>query len=232
MGTNTTAETNYYEVLEVSESASQREIHSAYNRAKSTYSPDSAALYSMFSPEEARQLLNLIEEAFTILSNQSKRADYDKKFFGKQNSQPTSSYSPQEERLHPISALSIAGEEGAVLKPIAKKSDSGLPKGHARTKFGSYEVNKSFELELEKIDEIDGLYLAKIRNYKKVSIDQLSELTRISKSYLVALEKDQFTDLPAVVFVRGFVLQIARALQVPDRLADSYIKCYRKKLGN
>lgn len=234
MGTNSTStpETNYYEVLEISVNASQRDIHTAYNRAKSTYSPDSAALYSMFSPDEARQLLTLIEEAFVTLSNQSKRADYDKKLFGKNSAQPASSYSPQEEKLHPIPSTQMVGEEGAVLKVVPRKHESGLPKGHARTKFGSYEINKNFEAELEKIDEIDGAYLAKIRNYKKVSIDQLSEATRISKTYLTALEKDLTKDLPAAVFVRGFVLQIMRALQVPDRLADCYIKCYKKKLGN
>ena len=71
-GTNT----NYYEVLEVAEDAPPHEVHKAYQRAKSTYSSDNPALYSMFSPEEARELLRLIEEAYMVLGNLGLRKSY------------------------------------------------------------------------------------------------------------------------------------------------------------
>jgi len=69
--------TNYYEVLEVPEDAPSHEVHKAYTRAKATYSSENPALYSMFSPEEARELLRLIEEAYTVLGNPSLRKAYD-----------------------------------------------------------------------------------------------------------------------------------------------------------
>src|SRR5947208_3257831 len=74
---NSGTNTNYYEVLEVAEDAPPHEIHRAYQRAKSTYSSDNPALYSMFSPEEARELLRLIEEAYTVLGNPGLRKSYD-----------------------------------------------------------------------------------------------------------------------------------------------------------
>ena len=68
---------SYYDVLELNPNASGRDVHTAYLRAKETYSPDSPALYTMFTPDEARQLLKMIDEAFTVLSNQAKRQEYD-----------------------------------------------------------------------------------------------------------------------------------------------------------
>ena len=59
--------TNYYEILEVTPDAAATEIHKAYQRARQTYSQDNPALYSMFSPDEARELLRLIDEAYNCL---------------------------------------------------------------------------------------------------------------------------------------------------------------------
>ena len=64
---------NYYEILEVKPTAGSSEIYSAYQRARTTYSPNSPALYSMFTPEEAKQLMALIEEAYQTLSLQARR---------------------------------------------------------------------------------------------------------------------------------------------------------------
>ena len=66
-----------YEVLEVPPEAPQTEIHRAYQRAKSIYSADNPALYSMFSREEARELMQLIEEAYAVLGNPALRKSYD-----------------------------------------------------------------------------------------------------------------------------------------------------------
>src|SRR5438045_2686451 len=77
MSNNRGDESSYYEILEIEPTASGRDVHTAYMRAKETYSPDSPALYTMFTPEEARELLKMIEEAFTVLSNQVKRQEYD-----------------------------------------------------------------------------------------------------------------------------------------------------------
>ena len=70
-------QTNYYEILEIAPDAMATEIHKAYQRARQTYSADNPALYSMFSPDEARELLRLIDEAYNVLGNQATRKTYD-----------------------------------------------------------------------------------------------------------------------------------------------------------
>src|SRR5580698_2093570 len=72
-------EQTYYELLDIKVSASQEDILKAYNRARATYGHNSPALYSLFNKEEAQELLKLIDEAYSVLSNQFKRRQYDSK---------------------------------------------------------------------------------------------------------------------------------------------------------
>jgi DnaJ-domain-containing protein 1 len=69
---------NYYDLLEVQSNATLQEIHNAYTRARNAYSGDSAALYSLMSQNECEEILNQIEEAYSILGVADKRLAYDK----------------------------------------------------------------------------------------------------------------------------------------------------------
>lgn len=206
-------EQTYYELLEVSPDAAQDEIHRAYQRAKETYSPDSPALYTMFTREEALELSKLIEEAYQVLSNKSKRRDYDLQLVGHSKlSADDLSYDSQ--------ALS---DDTQSAKP-RQSLNTETPKGHKKTRFGSYEVKNEMEDAIENTMEWDGSFLRKVRVYKNVSIEQLSEETKISKSYLQAVEDNNFEKLPARVFIRGFVVQMAKALGLDEnKVAKSYM---------
>src|SRR3712207_1159463 len=70
---------NYYEILELSSNAAQHEVTTAYERARATYSGDNPAIYTIFSENEARELLTLIEEAYAVLGNKTLRSIYDQR---------------------------------------------------------------------------------------------------------------------------------------------------------
>ena len=76
---NTENRHNYYEILEITENATQQEIHLAYEKAKMTYSSENKALNSVFSVSEASELRTLIEEAYEVLSNNTYRNIYEKR---------------------------------------------------------------------------------------------------------------------------------------------------------
>ena len=51
-----------------------------------------------------------------------------------------------------------------------------------------------------------------------------------SPDILSAIEEDELTRLPASVFVRGFVIQYAKALKVDhEKVANSYMAFFRSK---
>lgn len=211
-------EQNYYELLEVAPTAAPHEIHIAFQRAKKTYSPDSPALYTMFTEHEAKELLALIEEAYGVLSSQSRRDAYDRSLA--QKSATSSAQLP--DFPAPTSAKVTNISE-------AKSRDGSLPPGHARTRFGTFPIQADVEEEIRTSTSADGQFLKKVRTYKKISLEQLSGETRISKTYLTALENNDYEALPAAVFVRGFVVQVARALGVPEQQAASaYMEHFKK----
>lgn len=212
----------YYELLEVPPTAGPTDIYNAYQRARSTYSPNSPAIYSMFTPEEATQLMGLVEEAYQTLSHQARRREYDVKI-GIAKAEP-----PKPTFQEPPRAKSNDQWIGPV--KVAAGKQEALPKGFARTKYSVYEVRPEMEAEIERAEEIDGLWLQKVRLYKGVTLDQMSEEIRVIKSTLVALEANDLEALPVAVFTRGFVVQMARVLNLNDRrISDAYMKFFRSK---
>lgn len=258
---NQTEATNYYEVLEVSTDAPTHEIHKAYHRAKATYSADNPALYSMFSADEARELLRLIEEAYSVLGNPSLRQAYDEaRARGESQPQvslrsvaasipmPSAQPAPQSP-VTPAQMATVASEHRALpdfgapktqsemqpemtssfgVKTIPSTAKSSLPPGTGRTSMSTYKIDEQFETEVAGALDFDGAFLQRIRLYKNISIDRMSEATRISRPYLTAVESNDFKNLPAAVFTRGFIVQIARILGLNDsKVAASYIKMFK-----
>jgi curved DNA-binding protein CbpA len=259
------ADQTYYEILEVASDATQQQIHAAYHRARNTYSPESPALYSMFTREEARDLMNLIEEAFSTLSNQTKRKDYDRQLIRQTTQKDQTQFGPaktsdelpdfhvpeQALKVGSGSALGSGANVGTAtvasvgitnataieptavnqknFQPSKPKADR-VPEGFGKTRFSAYQIDPNFENEINQTRTFDGTFLQKVRIYKQVNLDQLSQETRISRTYLSALESNNFKSLPAPVFTRGFVVQVAKILGLNEKLvADSYMSLYRNE---
>jgi curved DNA-binding protein CbpA len=279
-------QTNYYEILEVTPDAAATEIHKAYQRARQTYSQDNPALYSMFSPDEARELLRLIDEAYNVLGNQATRKSYDESLSSGRGASSgkgapgTSSASPnspppllQQQKPHHVSTPMSAAYSQApatlsmtpASRPAAPYSESNrspntpppvsvqgtsssfnpdstddfsvkrrelqrasVPTGQGRTSLSTFKLDDSFEAEISAATEFDGGFIQRVRLYKNISIDKMSESTRISRSYLMAVETNDYKSLPAAVFVRGFVVQVARQLGLDDsKVASSYMKLFK-----
>jgi cytoskeleton protein RodZ len=69
-----------------------------------------------------------------------------------------------------------------------------------------------------------GEALRSTRERKGLSIDQVAQETRISPRFLEALEAEQFNELPAPVYVRGFLRSYANFLQLePQPLLDQLV---------
>ena len=57
-----------------------------------------------------------------------------------------------------------------------------------------------------------GQYLQSVRLEKKISLEQVSDETRIGLGTLKLIEKEEHENLPAKVFVKGFLRAYARAI--------------------
>ena len=63
-----------------------------------------------------------------------------------------------------------------------------------------------------------GAYLRQLREARGVSLEEIARTTRVTASYLIALEADDFASLPVPVFTRGFIRAYCQALgESPDQ---------------
>ncbi|OFZ82093.1 MAG: hypothetical protein A2583_11980 [Bdellovibrionales bacterium RIFOXYD1_FULL_53_11] len=75
-----------------------------------------------------------------------------------------------------------------------------------------------------------GGFLRKIREARRVSLEELSENTKITRTYISAIEEEGFSKLPAPVYLRGFIVQIAKFLKLPhDKVAAAYLARYTQE---
>lgn len=229
-------EHDYYAVLEVAPDAPQDEITRAYQRARETYSPESPAIYTMFTEAEARELVRLVEEAFSVLGNRTRRFEYDAlRKHGPSANLKSSHEVPK--RLSVVessiatpskvnSNSSLGSEES---KARGANSPLNLPQGYGKTPLSVYEIKEKMEEEFNSQVLFDGPALQKIRLYKNLNLEQISEYLRVSKSYLVCIENNDFTGLPAPVFTRGFVVQLAKLYGLDEKkVAQSYMDLFKK----
>lgn len=251
---------NYYEVLEIPSSARSEEIYHSYQRAKAAYSSDSLALYSLMSPEECRNVLELVEEAYSILSDPMKRKRYDEargfnREFNAMNYNALADRVPQRHEMrseiYPSSSahssvstmlrdeftLNTNANAAPTTSTLSPKQEQTLSntttnvtKLVTQKRFAlDYVINAEFEKEIDNSTDFTGDYLRKIREYKSVDLDRLSDMTKVSRLYLQAIESEDFDKLPASVYVRGFVFQYAKCLKLkPEVVANSYVARMKK----
>ncbi|HXU63354.1 MAG TPA: helix-turn-helix domain-containing protein [Polyangia bacterium] len=85
------------------------------------------------------------------------------------------------------------------------------------------------EMVVDPDAEITGEFLRKIRQSRGIELGDISQRTKISERYLRALEEENFTDMPAAVYIRGYVMEYARALRIDaHRVTERYLARYRK----
>lgn len=186
---------NYYEILDIKPSANEPEIRAAYLRAKETYSNDSPALYTMFTEAEAKEILKLVEEAYSVLGQINKRKEYDQKLS-----------LPEAQEVLRTAPVQVA--------PLEQKT-----------------MSSEVETLVKSTGIYDGELLKKVREDQSISLEQISTVTKIATKYLRAIETEDFENLPARVFIQGYVKQYAKIVGLDQQaVATSYMQKLKKEL--
>ena len=232
-----------YDVLELTPDATPQEIRSAYLRLKSSYSKENIAHYTLFSREETESMVQKIEEAYLMLSNPERRRAYDQ---GEGHSHSAVDESHFQGPTHPSSYPDSAAGLSAGINPGpgpmntlnvstngALNLSGGMTHSGAQTtsqspshgtpfSYGNHSIESNpasdVDLIIQNEQEWSGASLRRIREARRMSLDDLADYTRISKSYLRAIEEEDYQRLPAVVYVRGFLQQVSKRLKLPNEI--------------
>jgi len=230
---------NYYDILEIPVEASHQEIAQGYTRAKNAYSGDSLALYSLMTKEECDEILNLIEEAYSVLCDPHKRRLYNN---ARGLLAPPDDYKSYQERVDSnkdIGAIQQLASSGSINnRDFSAESKKGndkkdITKIVASKRFAlEHTVRPEMEQEIEQTTVFTGEVLRKIREYKGVDVARMSDMTKVSKTYIKNIEAEKLDNLPVLVYVRGFVYQYAKCLKLnPELVATSYINHIKQLKG-
>ncbi len=193
-------EQDHYEILEVPVAARPDQIERSYKLARATYAEDSLAGYSVFADGDPLALRERIDAAYRVLSDAKLRTAYD-------------SWLERRERER---ALEVAS------KPAAESAPEPTPV--PRDEAAIFD-----ELE-DPSGEFDGARLRRRRLGCVMELADVSAITKINPTYLRYIEEDRFEDLPAPVYVQGFVSAFASCLGLDGRrVSGSYMKRYREQ---
>jgi flagellar biosynthesis protein FlhG len=176
----------HYETLEIPINATPEQIERAYRMVRGAYEHESLALYSVFDDNDAEVIRERIDLAYRILSDSESRREYDRGVLGRLDDEPEGEGSA----------------EMASSEPTAAPDPQPLPPIEAYADIADEEAGSAY----------DGSRLRRARMSRGVEIDQIAAITKINPSYLRFIEDDAYDDLPAPVYVRGFVSAYARAI--------------------
>jgi len=143
---------------------------------------------------------------------------------------------PKREEGAAANAAAEAPAGSAGLSPIERLKAMATEAAPAATSVKNYQISRSHDTDPEMEErikttkEVNGAFLRSVREYKRVSQDEIINILKISRNYLTALEEDDVKKLPANVFVRGFVIQYAKALRLEhEKTANAYMDFLKAK---
>jgi curved DNA-binding protein CbpA len=204
-------ELDYYELLEISRTASVVEIEHAYRLAQQVYGEGSLALYSVFESHDAVAIRERFDEAYRILSDPELRSSYDENQSFEEDI-PVEMTSPAEQ-----------GNPGFDLQTALDLS--GATSTHAEGAAAQSDGDREYDVfEDEAGSDFDGMRLRRTRLFRGYEIDDISDVTKVSGAHLRNIEEENFVDLPADVYVRGFVTAYASTIGLdPKIVVPSYM---------
>jgi len=196
-----TEEQTLYEVLEIDPGASDEDIRRAFKRMREMYAAESMVVCGLYTPARLDVVHARIDEAYDTLLDPDKRKLYDIKLF------------PDGIPTRPTPTAGVAAVEAA-----------SPPKG---------EPTPAKVLVPEPIvdanTEITGELLKKLREARGIDIAEISQRSKVSVHHLRSIEEETWGAMPAPVYLRGFLVEIARFLRLDvQHVTRSYLARYTK----
>jgi Helix-turn-helix domain len=102
--------------------------------------------------------------------------------------------------------------------PPARAADERRPELPTRPREGR------LKLDIPADAEFNGELLRRVRESYGLSLQQVAERTRITRIHLENVEADRYDRLPATVYLRGILVNLARELRLdPARVSKTYL---------
>lgn len=93
-----------------------------------------------------------------------------------------------------------------------------------------FEADPEFEQKIRDCVDLTGEFLKAVREYRKLSVEQLAACTKLSNARIVGMEAEQIDEYLLPVYLRGHVAIVCQVLNMPEpeKLAKTYIERLRE----
>lgn len=218
------AKSNLYLILDILPGASHNDILHAYNRAKMTYTAGSLASYSLIEDDSGESILSDIEKAFEVLGHPSRRREYDIEM-GFNTWADESSPKSGGPVLPSILSKEHRESDSETSAPAAKAPPTKAKLEVLSAPVTQFEPNPEFEKKIEECTQIDGAFLRAVRIYRRMTPEQLANRCKLSAAHVLSLEEEESGKLHHPTYLRGHVVMICQALELPnpDTLAKAFV---------
>jgi curved DNA-binding protein CbpA len=214
---------NFYELLEVSPTASAQEIHRAYERVRRVYEPNSIALYSLFTTDETEAIHQRIEEAYRTLVYEDNRRKYDA-LLRERKEMPELPTPPMPKTYQPRPVQPAPPFPAENRHPVDAEPQPAPPACKPQ--------QEDITTVSQFIGEFTGPAIKALREQLDQSLRTIADQTKVGMRYLEYIEEESYQKLPARAYIRGFLILYAKALGCdPDRMAGDYLKRYDAATG-
>jgi flagellar biosynthesis protein FlhG len=235
---------DHYRVLEVVPKASPKEVQSSYQLLKRTYDPETTFLAPVLEAPALRDLQARIEAAYRTLIFLESRASYDRQMLERgalraedvrglhaEPSAPAPA-APPESSSPPAAAdvviEAVAAVPGATEAPPRTAQAAAPATVPVTTHPGTPDETTPAPTSDPPRTPASGAEIRDLRQRLSLSLEAIAERTKVRPIHLQAIEEERFGDLPAAVFVRGFLKAYARCLGCSgDEVTRLYMKRYQ-----
>ena len=201
----------HYQLLEVDPWATPSEIQDAYQRAQAAFAPDSLATYMLYTPAEAQAVFRRLQSAVRVLSNPNERERYDRALVASK----TDTDPPLADAGPPDSSDPAAFVPVAPWNPPPEPEEPLVERVTGETRVREIVAAAT---------GCDGPTLLRLREARNIELSEINLVTKISTTNLRFIEEDNLDALPAPVYLRGYLKQIADLLQVdPEWVVSGYM---------
>jgi hypothetical protein len=201
---------DHYAALGLARGATPEQVERAYHFFAAMYEDTAVATYSLLEPEEMRDARARVRQAYEVLKDPGQRQQYDASLAESQAREPH----PEQPAVPATGPRPIF--RAAAPRPLTWTAAAPRPPAAAPSPPAPAARILS--------EPVTGESLRKVREERGVSLREIAGATKIGVRFLEYIEGDRHSELPALVYLRGFLQQYALSLGLdPRRTADSYI---------
>ena len=217
----------YYELMGLDRGCTTLDINNQYEKLKRIYVSENTMLREVFDDEGLFIFNTLMDHVHKQLSDPELRREYDMEIDEHLGSLEESF--PETFILSDVVRRYNRSKKGPA--KLIKKDVYGrdAEKKKPAEDLDFVDINEVFEKHVE--DVVDGVKLKQIREEAGISLKSIISSTKISSFIINAIENNEYSSLPAEIYVKGFLKNYCKAIKIRKEYSEKIVKDYVSLMG-